>query len=54
MKLNRIECCSCEGVYKVTHDMDAHYYRVEHCTFCGEVLEMEIGLEEDDFEDEDE
>jgi hypothetical protein len=46
-----LECETCEGVFKVGHDMSEKHYIEKHCVFCGSKLELELGL--DPFEDED-
>lgn len=54
MKL--IVCESCEAEYKITHNMNERYYRMEYCVFCGATLlddelqdEVELeGYDEDD------
>ena len=49
-----IECVSCDGVFKVEHEMIEQYYSVEFCPFCGEELELEEELEMDYGEEENE
>jgi hypothetical protein len=42
MALNtHITCENCDAVFKLQHDMDAEYYPVRACPFCGESLDEE-------------
>jgi len=52
-KPNILECMSCEGCFKVVHDMDENYYEAEFCVFCGTKLELEEELEIDYGDEED-
>jgi hypothetical protein len=45
------ECFVCDAAFRVKHDLDDNYYKVEYCAFCGNELSDE---EELSFEDEDE
>ena len=46
-----LECVSCEAMFTVKHSMDVEFYTVEHCPFCGDELDIEVGLEYDDEEE---
>lgn len=47
MDRKRVECSSCDAIFWVEHDMDAHYYPIKHCTFCAAELDLEEELELD-------
>lgn len=41
MKKKHFECDSCQAVFKIAFDMDADYYQVKYCPFCGEEISEE-------------
>jgi predicted nucleic acid-binding Zn-ribbon protein len=48
---NRHECIECGAVFKINYDLDADYYSVKHCPFCGD----EMGEDQrDDYEEDEE
>ena len=51
MTTKHTECYNCEAVFKIKHDLDAHYYKVEFCPFCGSGLDDEESFEQDDIEE---
>lgn len=36
-----VECNNCSAVFKISHDMDPDYYKVEACPFCSEPIDEE-------------
>ena len=42
------ECPSCDAVFKLRHDMDESYYKVEFCPFCGDTLDEDSNFDQDD------
>ena len=46
-----LECISCEAMFTVKHSMDIEFYTVEHCPFCGDELDIEVGLDYDEEEE---
>ena len=51
MKL--IVCESCDAEFSIKHNMDKRLYKIEHCPFCGEVLNEDLEDEVDDYEEDD-
>lgn len=49
MKNKHFECNSCDAVFKLGHELDDNYYKIEYCPFCGEVLDEDdnFDIEED-------
>jgi hypothetical protein len=45
------ECVECEGVFKISYDLDEQYYNVEFCPFCGAGMDKD---QQDIYEDNDE
>ena len=45
-----IVCEGCDAVFKIQHEMDEHFYSVNHCPFCGDTLNSD---NEDELFDED-
>jgi rRNA maturation endonuclease Nob1 len=45
------ECVECEGVFKISYDLDEQYYNVEFCPFCGAGMDED---QQDIYEDNDE
>ena len=43
------ECVECDAVFKINHDLDAKYYKVEFCPFCG--AGMDEDQQDDQYED---
>ena len=35
-------CLSCDAEFKIKHNMDGTYYRVESCPFCGDKVDEEL------------
>jgi hypothetical protein len=50
MALLHYECNSCDAVFKIRHDMDATYYPINYCPFCG----CELDEDEEHFDQEEE
>ena len=50
MKNKHFECVNCEAVFRLGHDLDSDYYKIEYCPFCGDVLDEDqnFDLEADD------
>jgi len=48
----RIECTTCESTFRFSHDMSETHYRESYCVFCGSELEIELGLPQSDWEQE--
>lgn len=48
----RIECVSCESVFKMSHDMPTSHYSEKYCVFCGSELETEEAMPLDEWEQE--
>jgi hypothetical protein len=46
-----IECYSCDAVFKIIHDLDADYYQVKTCPFCGTELEEEESFDQEEDEE---
>jgi rRNA maturation endonuclease Nob1 len=42
------ECSNCSAVFKLRHDMDESYYKVEFCPFCGDTIDEESNFDQDD------
>ena len=40
-------CTDCEAEFKISHNMDEDYYKIEMCPFCGAEVEQELDFEED-------
>lgn len=52
MKNKHYECSNCDAVYRLGHDLDTDYYKVEFCPFCGDPIDAEENFDvEDDYND---
>ena len=43
-----LECANCGAVFKLRHDMDESYYKVEFCPFCGDTIDEESNFDQDE------
>ena len=43
---SHITCNHCDAVFKLQHDMDNDYYKLEVCPFCSEALDEDNTYEE--------
>jgi uncharacterized paraquat-inducible protein A len=41
MSKKEILCESCDAVFRISHNMEEHYYTVQHCPFCGDGISSE-------------
>lgn len=48
----QFNCADCGADFKVRHDMDDEFYKIEYCPFCSALLEDEddYGEDQDDYE----
>lgn len=51
-KLKEFYCYSCDGTFKVKHDMDDRKYPILNCVFCGDEL-SDDEYSSDEWQDED-
>ena len=54
MSKKEILCESCDGVFKIQHDQEEHYYKVKYCPFCGDELNSDNEYDIIEFNDADE
>ena len=47
-----IYCESCDAEFKISHNMEKRLYKIEHCPFCGDVLDLDNEDELVEYEDE--
>jgi uncharacterized paraquat-inducible protein A len=46
------ECVECDAVFKISHDLDNHHYKVSFCPFCGSDIDQDLIDEQyEDIED---
>jgi uncharacterized paraquat-inducible protein A len=36
------ECVECDAVFKISHDLDSHHYKVSFCPFCGSDIDQDL------------
>lgn len=52
-RLKEYFCYSCDGTFKVKHEMDQSKYPISHCTFCGSELDSDDEYGVSDVDDSD-
>jgi DNA-directed RNA polymerase subunit RPC12/RpoP len=47
-KIHEYQCINCDADFKIKHDMDSDYWHIEYCPFCGDKLDEDNFVDDED------